>query len=305
MSAPGDIAFLRSQRADLERLIARCDPEDVSRIGFESRLAEVEDELARLDGPRERQAEATIYFKGAPVVGSRGIEAAFAAEALESFQKLVSKMSASKGGRRIRERGPIPGASDSRLFVTATAPGSFGFVLREIGEPSQVSFEPTALANAVDATATLLARAASTDDAFADAVIETDGGVLDQLDDFLGVVAEHGATLRVVTEGAVASLDDGETLAAARERARSRRTEVREQPERGVLVGVMTDARRFELRTADGTVIAGRLGDAVDADAAAKLMFRPVQGHLRVVVIARRGRETRRYVLEDVAAQPG
>jgi len=304
MTDADSYAFLRSERVALQRLIDGCSPDDVSRLGFEGRLAAVENELAQLDGPRERQAEATIYFKGAPVIGSRGIEAAFAAEAIESFQKLVSKMSAFKSGRRIGERGPIPGASDSRLYVTATAPGSFGFVLREVAAPSQVSFEPTALAAAVDATATLLARAASTDDEFADAVVETDGAVLDQLDDFLGVVGEHGATLRVVTEGIVASLDDGETLAAARERARSRRTEVREQPEHGVLVGLMTDARRFELRTGDGTVIAGRLGDAVDADAAAQLMFRAVAGHLRVVVIARRGRETKRYVLEDVAGEP-
>lgn len=303
MTLPNDFAFLFSQRAELQRLIAESDPEDVSRIGFESRLAEVEAELAHLEGPHERRAEATLYFRGAPVVGTRGIEAAFAAEAIESFQKLVSKMSAFKSGRRIGERGPIPGASDSRLFVTATALGSFGFVLREVADSNQVSFEATPLAAAVDATASLLARAASTDDEFADAVVETDGAVLDQLDDFLGVVADRGATLRVVTSDAVALLDDGDTLGAARERARSRRTEVREHPEHGVLVGLMTDARRFELRTADGAVIAGRLGDAVDADAAAKLMFKTVAGHLRVVVIARRGRETKRYVLEDVAPE--
>lgn len=291
--------FLRAQKADLERLIAGCDPEDVSRIGFESRLAEVEAALGRLASQQGRVGEATLLFRGAPVVGTRGIEAAFAGHAIESFQKLVSKMSAARSGRRLGERGPIPGAGDSRLFVTDTAPGSFGFVLREMPEEAPL-FGASPLAASVEATVGLLARAASSDDEFADAAVETDPAVLEQLDDFLRVIAERGATMRVVSGDTVASLDDAETMGAARERAHSRRVEEQEVPEHGVLEGLLPSARRFELRTADGTVIGGRLGAAIDATTAQLLVSHPVAGRLRVVTIVRRERETKRYVLEDL-----
>lgn len=49
-------AYLRAQRRDLERLIAECDPEDVTRLGFENRLAAVEEELADIE---EKLAEET------------------------------------------------------------------------------------------------------------------------------------------------------------------------------------------------------------------------------------------------------
>jgi hypothetical protein len=293
--------FLRAQKGELERLIAGCDPEDVSRIGFESRLAEVDAALARVATQQGRVGEATLLFRGAPVVGTRGIEAAFAGHAIESFQKLVSKMSASKSGRRLGERGPIPGAGDSRLFVTDTAPGSFGFVLREM--PEQVPLlGASALAVSVEAAVGLLARAASSDDEFADAAVETDPGVLEQLDDFLRVIAERGATMRVISGDTVASLDDAETMTAARERAHSRRVEEQDVPEHGVLEGLLPSARRFELRTSDGAVIGGRLGPAVDIAAAQQLVSHPVAGRLHVVTIVRRDRETKRYVLQNVTA---
>ncbi len=303
MTTPDTHGFLRAQKAELEALIAACDPDDVSRLGFESRLAEVDEALASLATRVGRVAEATVLFGGAPVVGARGIEAAFAGPAIESFQKLISKMAASRSGRRLGERGPIPGAGDSRLFVTDTAPGSFGFVLREI--PDQVQLIDTSpLATSVDAAVDLLARAASSDDAFADAAVESDPAVLGQLGDFLQLVDERGATVRVVSGDVVASLDDPEILSAARERAHSHRTEEQDLPQHGVLEGILPTARRFELRTSEGMVISGRLGQGIDIGIAQQLISHRVSGRLHVVTIVRRDRETKRYVLESVTAAP-
>jgi hypothetical protein len=301
MTPPETLEFLRAEKAELEALIAGCDPDDVSRIGFESRLAEVEEALASTAVPVGRLAEAKVLFRGTPVVGTRGIEAAFAGPAIESFQKLVSKVSAARSGRRLGERGPIPGAGDSRLFITDTVPGSFGFVLREMPDQAQL-IDTSPLAMSVDQAVDLLARAASSDDAFADAAVEADPAVLDQLDDFLHLVSERGATVRVVSGDVVASLEDPDVMNAARERAHSRRTEERDLPQHGVLLGILPTARRFELRTTDGTVISGRLGQDIEIAVAQQLVGQGVAGRLHVVTIMRRDRETKRYVLESVTA---
>jgi len=296
------LGFLRAQKADLGRLIASSDPDDVSRIGFESRLADVEEEILAHGAARGRIAEVTILFRGAPVIGTRAIEAVFAGRAVEGFQKLVSKVAASKRGRKLGERGPIPGTADSRLFLTDTAPGSFGLVLREMAEQRPLLGE-SPLASAVDATTDLLAKAAANDDDFADAAVETDPGVLDQLDEFLSIVGDRGATLRVITSERSAVLDDAETLSAARERTHHRRIEERDAPEHGVLGGVLPFKRLFELNMNDGSVISGVIDPHVDAAAALALAGQRVVARLRVVTIARRGRETTRYVLKEVTPE--
>lgn len=296
------MAFLRAQKRDLERLLEECDPDDVSRIGFESRLEAVNSEIAQDAHEASTLAEVTLLFRGAPVLGSRGIEATFAGKTAESFQKVVSKMAAARSGRKIGSSGPIPGAADSRLFLTSTALGSFGLVLRELSVDQ--SLIPTPLAEAVQATTKLLAHAAGSDEDFADAAMETDAAVLDELDSFLSLVNDSGATLRVLTHDATAVLDDADTIAAAIERTHHREVEEERTPQRGVLLGVLPDSGWFELRNAEGDVLRGRLGRTIDPRTAQKLAGQAVQARITTITITRRGRETKRFVLESVEPEP-
>ncbi len=293
------IDFLRSEQATLRKLLADVDPEDVSRIGFEARLEEVTEQLERVEREEDSLGRVTLLFRGAPVSGTRGIDARFAGKVVERFQDLVARVAAAKRGRKLHGSGPIPGASESRLFVTATAAGSFGLVLRELEQAPLFGSSP--LADAIEATTELLVHAAASDEEFADAAVETDATVLDELDQFLAVVADHGATVKVVSRRTIAALDDADVLAAARERAHERRDDELSTPIEGVLQGILPVARRFELLAhADGALVSGRISAAVDPVLAQALVGHAVRAELRILVIRRRGRETTRSILEAV-----
>jgi hypothetical protein len=292
------LGALRSEQAVLRELIANSDPDDVSRISFEARLNEVTEQLAGAEREDETLGHATLLFRGAPVNGTQGIDARFAGKVVEKFQDLVARVAAARSGRKLHGSGPIPGASENRLFVTATASGSFGLVLREIDRAQLV---PSPLSEAIEATTELLARAGASDDEFADAAVETDATVLDELDRFLGVVADHGATMKVVSRRAIAALDDPEVLAAARERTHGRSDDELSSPVTGVLEGVLPTARRFELvEHPSGALVSGRLGPSIDPAVAQALVGQQVRALLRVLVIRSRGRETSRSILESV-----
>lgn len=310
MSDVRDLAYLRAQRATVERLLTRLDDDDdLERIGLEARLRELEQGIAALEElgvalELERQiqqrASATLLFGGEPVVETRAIEASFGADALRAFQKLVSTTAATRGGRRLGARGRIPDEQGSRLFITGTVQGSFGFELEEVVNES--SGRPGLLRESVDEVGRLLEATRAGDKEFEEAVSESNPRVLSALAEFLGTLDAAGATLRLAAGERECNLDTRESAHAAAERARRARMTEAEQDVIGVLLGVLPVARRFELQVEDsGEVINGRLTDEIDdAEALTLLVKARCVARVWVVTLVRAGKEQRTYYLSGI-----
>ncbi|WP_209428509.1 hypothetical protein, partial [Pararhodobacter sp. SW119] len=72
-----------------------------------------------------------ILFNGAPVEGSRTIDATFAAQARTYFQAVVTRLFASNLKGELAARGKIRGSELAALNIRGVATGSFGFILQE------------------------------------------------------------------------------------------------------------------------------------------------------------------------------
>lgn len=252
-----ELDSLQAELATLDALLARrTENEDpLGWLQLTHRRADVAARLARMESEFPANAEVAVFFGGTPVVGSRGIRADFAADALSHYQELVTKRMVSQALGPLATRGPIPRRDISTMLVTDVVRGSFGFVLQEGGESSEPTMAAT-LRHALDDVSNLLANIAAENPALFEEAAETlDDRTLFAIRDFLRVLDDNGATLRLV-EGERELSFDSRSLHRGRERADATVIDETVIRREGVLF-LVPDARRFELHPTTGPVLKG------------------------------------------------
>jgi hypothetical protein len=291
-------SFLQSDLAAASALLASIpggDAHILDRMGIESRIRTVKEQLDQLEVLTGRTGETILFFYGDPVIEEHGIDARFSAEVLGAYQDLVSKQVAALLGPLGRS-GPTKSEKESHLHITNVVHGSFGFELEEVASVEPM-FEPTPLAQAIKGVTDLIHAVKESDEAFADVVASTDGRVYEALREFLLVIHKAGATFRVVSETEEVAFEP-QDIATAAERASAQRTEIEDQPVPGVFLGVLLDSRRFEHKSLDsGEVLRGKVADDVDPRGLLQWTDKECVAHMQVVTLARGMREQRRLSL--------
>ncbi|WHZ18740.1 MAG: hypothetical protein OJF55_000889 [Rhodanobacteraceae bacterium] len=261
---------LRHEEVSAERATVRDLLAQATEVGdvlgarqFEQRLQKLNAELNLLNSLVEKNASAALFFGGPKVLGSRGIDASFAGDALERFQDLVSKVFARRELGSLGARGPIAAQSDSKLMVTAVTRGSFGFVLEEVGDQEEAL--RTQLSEVVTDVVDFVAKIADpAEDPFIDAIADIDSRLLSSTKAFFDSLANAQATLKIV-EGAREVSLGREDVERAKERTEG--IELVEQNAvqlTGLLFGLLPAHRRFEFVLQEsGETISGKV--ATDA----------------------------------------
>lgn len=311
MNPAEDLAYLEAQRAVVEAQLERTPAEGrAMRINLESRLQILDEEIAALEAAQilDERARAVLTFGGKPVVETGAIEASFSADALQAFQRLVSTTAATREGRKLGARGRSPDEEAYRLFITGTFSGSFGFQLE--GLPTDATQDRSVVRDAVDEASRLLLATRLDDEAYADAVAESNPRVVKALADFLGLMESRGATLQLSTGPRECHFDTSEAISAAAERARRTKIKETEVELRGVLSGVFAMGRRFEFKSADtGEIISGGITyDVSDPSSLKPYLWTRCVAHVWIVTVERAGKEQRRYYLtrvDPLAEDPG
>lgn len=237
----------------LQQAIAYGDP--VGELQFIKRKKEIEAKLAQTMQTLDTLANLAVYFGGDPVLGSKGISAGFAGNALDQLQELVSRTYAKNELGNLGERGPIPLKQSTKLMVTEIARGSFGFVLEEFC--NQMELHDTKLKGVIEEVATLLERSASPNEVEFEEVLEViDARMHIALKDFFTNLDQNKATIRIVEEKADFALD---AVSIHRARQRIEATSIEESDDLivGILVGFLPEHRKFELKKDDGEVVYG------------------------------------------------
>ena len=199
-----DYYYLRSELAELNSLLSMT-PESavIDRTSLEYRKEQVHAELDANPPPPRWPVRALLTFNGKPVVDSGGINAAFATEALGAFAKTVTSLAASQRGP-LGERGVIPHQDDYRLLVTATTLGSFGFEIEE-AQDQQTSYvaDESPVELAIGQAQGIMESLVGNEEAIADAIADTDRRALDDLRDFLMVMADGEAVCSLSFRNAI------------------------------------------------------------------------------------------------------
>ncbi len=186
---------LLGEHNSLQRMLENIPEEDVlDRMSIESRLGQVKQRLEQAQVVEKTPAKARLTFNGRPVIGTHGIFADFGMKAVNSFNDAVSAVAASLSGT-LAAMGPIPNRDQTRLLITATAKGSFGFELEEHQPPSRLEFEEkTPVEASLERILELLNSTLSDDDEqLADSATELDQRALDKIRDFIKTLDESEA----------------------------------------------------------------------------------------------------------------
>ena len=110
---------LLADRATVEHVLSRLSEGDiVGRSVFQTRLTDIDAQLAALEQYLETSGTIALMFGGAPVTGSRAIDADFTTRILDNFQTLVSKRVALDELGSLGQRGPVPERAAVQLAIT-------------------------------------------------------------------------------------------------------------------------------------------------------------------------------------------
>jgi hypothetical protein len=293
-------SFLRRQILEMERLAAGAESDPLSSFAIQKRKESLEKELAQA-GPEPLMPRTVLFFAGPPVVGSRGIDAKFAADALSPFVEMVkTQYSAQKHGR-VGARGPRRGEEEARLLLTGLPRGSFGLELSQPHPEDFVAAEQ--LSEVLVRLRDLIAAAGENDEKYAATLEFISPRVLPRLRDFLGVIAQNDAYLGIESGELKVDLPP-DRLKIALERVGATSTEESTLEAAGIFRGATLDSWRFDFRMRDGTVLSGPIAEEVDPSSVEEMIALTMQecvAKLRVTQITTSdGVTRRRYELLDL-----
>ena len=260
-----DYKRLLAERATLQRMLDEIPAEDVlDRSSLQSRLEVVEGELGSVTAPTREPARARLTFRGRPVVGQHGIFADFGAKATSAFAEVVAKVAAGLSGRGITT-GPHSNREQSRLLITGTALGSFGFELEEIPASGTLDFGGESVAGqSLELTQNILRGTQGSDDDLADSVAAAGPRAVAAVRTFLDLLAINEAVCGLgVNDKSFQFKDVGEVRRGV-ERLSKDNLHEEETQHTGEFQGVLPKARSFEFKLADRVeVIRGKVGEDI------------------------------------------
>lgn len=258
-----EVQSLRADLGAVEGLLADRTP-GTDPIGFlqlSQRQSTLRARLATVEATVEHKAAVGLFFAGGPVIGSRGIDASFAAKAVGLFQDMVSKQFAMEEVGDLGRRGPVAMQPNSDLIVTNVIRGSVGLLLEEAGVSE--AFADTQLKVVVDHVVdTVMATAAPAADEFEQALERMDPRFLTSLGEFFEVMDERSAVLRLVESEREVELN-ADAIRRGRERAGAATILDSDEEEMIGRIFILPAARRFELRVLqEGTTLVGGIARA-------------------------------------------
>ncbi len=253
---------LKTQLIETDRLLGMVSGDPFMSASLSARRKEVEERLESLP-VGEVEPRTVLFFAGDPVQGSNGIDATFAGQVLVPFQNMVMTDYAHRHLGKVGSRGRRSGESQSRLLLTGLPRGSFGLELTK-AEGDEL-FEEGQLADTLAHVTRLVDSAARSDEDFASELDDNSPRLIQNLKDFLGIVAKANASLILESGDVRCSLAPREASEAF-DRVSGTVSNEEEIEVRGVFRGVLLDSWRYDFNDEDGHRLSGRLDDELSVE---------------------------------------
>ena len=295
--------FLKVQLLDTQHLREIAGEHPLMSVALEERERELRGKIAALP-LGNKEARTILFFSGDPVQGSVGIDASFAGRVLEPFQSMVMADYADRWHGVVGSRGRRSGEADSRLLLTALPRGSFGLELTRADNDEL--FEEDQLADTLAHVTKLVESSSRSDEDFAAELDETAPRVIQNLRQFLEVVAKGKAGLRLESGDYRCSMNPIEANEAFN---RVAATITNDEPVNipGVFEGVLLGDWKFNFVTDDNHRMGGKIDENLTEEQviALNLEFfnkRCAASLLKTTVLFKNGRVRTTYILKGLAA---
>lgn len=295
--------FLKVQLLDTQHLREIAGQHPLMSVALVERERELREKIAALP-LGNKEARTVLFFSGDPVQGSVGIDASFAGRVLEPFQSMVMADYADRWHGVVGSRGRRSGEADSRLLLTALPRGSFGLELTRADNDEL--FEEGQLADTLAHVTKLVESSARSDEDFAAELDETAPRVIQNLRQFLEVVAKGKAGLRLESGDYRCSMNAVEANEAFNRVAGTiTNDELVNIP--GVFKGVLLESWKFDFVTEENHRIGGKIDENLTEEQviALNLEFfnkRCAASLLKTTVLFKNGRVRTTYILKGLAA---
>ncbi len=293
--------FLKVQLLETQRLKELVGDHPLMSVSFSEREHELKELIAALPlGSKE--ARTILFFSGEPVQGSIGIDASFAGRVLEPFQSMVMADYSDRWHGVVGSRGRRHGESQSRLLLTGLPRGSFGLELARAD--SDELFQEGQLADTLAHVTKLVESAGRSDEDFAAQLDETAPRVIQNLREFLSVVAKGKAGLRLESGDFRCSMNPIEAGEAFNRVASTITSEAPIQNP-GVFKGVLLESWRFDFVTEDNHSVGGKIDENLTEEqviAMNRHFFneRCLASFLKTTVLFKNGRVRTTYILKQL-----
>jgi hypothetical protein len=293
--------FLRVQLLDTQRLRREAGDHPLMSVALAERERELLDKIAALP-LGNKEARTVLFFSGEPVQGSVGIDASFAGRVLEPFQSMVMADYADRWHGVVGSRGRRSGEADSRLLLTALPRGSFGLELTRADNDEL--FEEEQLADTLAHVTKLVESSVRSDEDFAAELDETAPRVIQNLRQFLEVVAKGKAGMRLESGDYRCSMNPIQANEAFnRVAATITNDQMIDVP--GVFKGLLLESWKFDFVTDENHRIGGKIDQNLSEDqvVALNLEFfnkRCLVSLLQTTVLFKNGRVRTTYVLKGI-----
>ena len=276
----------RAEIYTLERLIKGLTPlRHLERYGLEYRL---ERARAKIEGvpvpPWPKRLTAT--FGGAPVIDNYGIDTNFGTEAITVVSDSIRLTNAALTGE-LKATGQIPRSELSQPIITNVAFGSFGFEMEILtpDDPDGAS-HPDEAVNQIQEL--LKAANAGTDDELANIAASMHPRAVNKVAELLQLMRKHQAWFAMDYQGNTVRFQNDQEIKAATERLSQKNVEIDTDELIGTMIGFVPATGHFELHTADGTTIHGRIGTEIryPYETAFRFTNQEVRATIRTVRVA-------------------
>lgn len=260
--------LLRSEISSVERFLEQT-PKNalIQRLSWEERLKSLHERLAVAE-KEPQPTPLTITFRGKPVDGTRSIDAGFGGDAVKKFVETASTVVASLIHDSLGERGKLPDTGDRNLRIVGTAIGSFGFDLElppdNAQEPEQSELElyekDDPHLRGVLLTLELLESAAEGKESdVIDRLAEGAARSAKKIHDFAEFLLKNDALVAVDFQNKALRIDRSDQLERIVETLKESNVSEHEEEREGMLLGILPDARDFELKLKDESVLKGKI----------------------------------------------
>ncbi len=249
--------FLKVQLLETQRLKALVGDHPLMSVSFAEREEELKEKIAALP-LGNKEARTVLFFSGEPVQGSMGIDASFAGRVLEPFQSMVMADYADRWHGVVGSRGRRHGEANSRLLLTGLPRGSFGLELTRADNDEL--FDEGQLADTLAHVTKLVGSAGRSDEDFAAELDATAPRVIQNLREFLEVVAKGKAGLRLESGDFRCSMNPVEANEAFN-RVAGTITNEETLKIRGVFKEVLLESWRFDFVTDENHSIGGKIDE--------------------------------------------
>lgn len=188
-----DYVFALSEREQISNLLKNMPiGQSISRKSLEDRLKNVEKIISQADVREHEPTHAVLTFRGPTVIGTHGISAVFGSKAVSCFNDAIAYVASAFNGP-LPASGRVPNIENNHLMITASARGSFGFVLEEFRPNAPLAFdEETPVSKAIDKTRKILQASLDNDDEeLSDALENLDFRAIEKIRSFIHYLYEN------------------------------------------------------------------------------------------------------------------